>query len=653
MQKDDTPSVLQDIASQIPKEFALIEFLGEGGHGIVIKALQQTLQQTVALKIIKADRSDETNKRIARMQNEAKILAKLKHKNIVQVLQLGSCHDGTPFLVCEFLDGITLEQLLKTTPQPSPRVIVEIFTQILDALSCAHENGLLHRDIKPSNIMLIKDGETDTTHVKVLDFGIARDFETIDSMPIGLTRTIQISGSAPYMSPEQCKGQRIDQRSDLYSVACVLYECLSGQPPFTGETAMHTRYLQINQEAEIPKADKYAHTSSRAAVYRLVLDALSKDPQQRPRSADEFKARLLNALPHARNRLFWTPRKDWKNRKPFFLAASVICLIAATFTAFQQLHKQTEDVQKPISKKHHGEKIVSVSREVPLKGLVSRFTSFRYDGSPEQMKTGLELREDFVDLIKSLRPRLDSNAMYYTALRAKADLELRLHYLDKSFDSWNELLKYCRTPNNEISIEAIECYWMMSSIAFNKNDYSKAKQLALEGIAIQNNAGPNGPPLIDIPPLYEMRPQSCTAECYAVLADIAQAQNKFADELTLREKAELARLAKQRIDVNPKYYINFLNAALKAKGKEEAYALANKRYQDYCKQADEGPSEGELANSFSELGLWYFKNTYLREAANCYALAKKIYSGVEPDDRQDEKLLLERRYADLRSQQKK
>lgn len=647
--QENTSPVFADIASQLPKEYALIEFLGEGGHGIVIKALHKTLQQAVALKIIKADRSDETAKHIARMQNEARILAKLQHKNIVRVLQMGACLDGTPFLVCEFLDGITLEQYLKKHQHLSPRMIHDVFTQVLEALSCAHENSLLHRDIKPSNIMLLRDLETDTLEVKLLDFGIARDFETIDSLPLGLTRTIQISGSAPYMSPEQCKGEKIDQRSDLYSVACVLYECLSGQPPFSGETPMHTRYLQINEVATLPPDEKFAQTSSRAAVYKLVLEGLSKQREIRPQSAEEFKSRLHSAMPNARNKVSWTPRRNWKDKKVFsaILLLAVVVAVAFYFSKNWHQSRSSEIISRKEAGSGRTKTVPTLSKELKLKNLGDRFFVYRYAGTPDSMKAGLTLREDLIAFTKLLRPTYADLPMHYSALRQKALLETYMNFFDESKQTWAELLNYCKTPNNEISLEAIECYWRMAAIALLKNDYLAAEQLALKGIAIQKSAGQAGLSPIDIPALYEMRNQICTAECYTVLADVDNIRKDFSSEFHHRESAELARLEKERIDIQPEYYIKLLAAASKAKGIREAYRLANIRYQEYNKQAEDGPTEGELANSLSELGKWYFDHNYLAEAANCYSRAKKIFSTVEATDREAQRAILDQRLAEL------
>lgn len=649
MAAENTHSVLRDIASQLPNEYAVIEFVGEGGHGIVLKALHKTLQQNVALKIIKADRSDETNKRIERIQNEAKILAKLQHKNIVRVLQLGKCLDETPFLVCEFLEGITLAQYLKKSPQPSPRMILDVFTQILDALSCAHDNGLLHRDIKPSNIMLVKDPETETYEVKLLDFGIARNFEEVDSQPMGLTRTIQISGSAPYMSPEQCKGERIGPSSDIYSVACVLFECLAGHPPFAGETPIHTRFLQINEDPEIPINDKFAQTSSRAALYRLTLQGLSKSPQNRPPTALEFKSALMNALPNAQNRTSWTLKKRWPNKK---LAISLSLLAAIStvffFVAWKQsnTHKISTPPESVLSKSNKPQvRAVTIGKEGRMKDLVDRFMSYTYEPTPESTKIGLQIREELIDLIKTIRK--SDIALNYTARREKAMLEFDMGFYSEARKSLIDLLNYCKTPNNETSVEAIECYMKQAEIAMALGEFSEAENCALKGVALQNGAPDGVLSPIDIPAFYELRDQNRTAECYSILADIAHLRKDYVGELPFREKAEEARRKKERIDIHPEYNIKLLNAALQANGMKDALGRASTLYNDYRKQFEAGPAEGELATSFSELGLWYFKQGFLREAQKCYGQAKEVFALVEPSDHEGPREQLKKRLAEL------
>lgn len=623
VQSDDTPKVIRDMATQLPAEFALIEYLGEGGHGLVLKALHKTMHQNVALKIIKTDNSEETSRRVQRMQNEAKVLARLNHKNIVKVFQMSACKDGTPFLICEFVEGITLAQLLNKNKQLSPKMIVQIFTQILDALSCAHDNGLLHRDIKPSNIMIIKDKETGSTEVKLLDFGIARDFEQLQSDTIGLTRTIQISGSAPYMSPEQCRGGRLDQRSDLYSVACVLYECLAGYPPFTGETPMHTRYQHIHDEAPRPKDDRYATTVGRKAIFDLVMDGLSKDPNIRPVSADAFKLRLLEALPLAEKREFWTPRRAVFSKR-LILAGSI--LIVASTIALLVVAKQNKDNAKHYSIHQEtysaGHSLIG-SKESQMKNLNTDFNKFEHIKTFASSYEGMTLIKRLDSFNKSLRPGMVDQFLHYCSLRMKGLLEYKLGFFEEANSTWQEVLHYCRLQNGKPSAEAIEAYMYLARIDYSLLRLSNAKQYAERGLQVaKENAGSSGNAIfMDIPKLYLSRAPVQISECYQVLADIALANGDRASELTFRQAAEEERLKKELVFTNSQLLLNWANSVKKTKGTEASQKIIKNRATELISIMDEEINwrhwEG-LARSLEELGDWLAQNGCSSDAIDCY-----------------------------------
>ena len=272
--------------AQLPADFTIIEKIGEGGHGEVYKALFKMLDRVVAVKIIKSDGSDDMHKQIERIQREAKVLAKLNHLNIVKIFQVGICTDGKPFLVCEYLEGKTLDKILAETKILSKDRILSIFPQILNALQYAHDSKLIHRDIKPSNIMLIEDTETNTITAKLLDFGIAREIELASETSPGLTQTSLLSGTPVYMSPEQCQGKRLDWRSDLYSVACILFECIYGTVPFTGEGSLAVQYKQIHED---PARISHLVHESNSKLKDFFIQSLAKAPEKRPQSADSFK----------------------------------------------------------------------------------------------------------------------------------------------------------------------------------------------------------------------------------------------------------------------------------------------------------------------------------------------------------------------------
>ncbi len=471
--QENVPPVIQEIAAQLPSEYSVVEFLGEGAHGIVLKARHKTLQHFVALKIIKTDGSSDMQKQILRMQNEAKVLARLSHQNIVQIYQMGACSDGTPFLVCEYIEGVTLAQILATEETLSPRKVLEIFTQILDALDCAHLNGLLHRDLKPGNVMIIVDQETGSLHVKLLDFGIARELSSGEAK-LNLTRTIQLSGSAPYMSPEQCRGGKLDARSDLYSVACMLYECLCGTPPFVGETPMHTRYLQIHQQATLPSAGKFENTGSRAAVFALTLQALAKDMDSRPESARLFKSSLIESLPGAAKRNAWTSKT---HKRGTFLATTLFLCIVAAGAYF--VHSKDVSMKISVASVKTKPSLRHQSPKQQLAQLILQKEKFVYTGYADCNEKALRLRHDILETLKKISPK--ERGILYMGYRTVASIETRLGLQDNEA-TWKKALSFCKLSNGEYTVEASDCYDNLSEIYLGRREYDKAQSMIGTGI---------------------------------------------------------------------------------------------------------------------------------------------------------------------------
>jgi serine/threonine-protein kinase len=276
MPRTGTTHVLAD-------RYELGPVLGQGGMARVHQGLDRQLGRRVAIKVL-APPFDRDGEFVERFQREARAAAGLSHPNIVAVFDSGS-DDGTHFIVTELVEGETLaDRLGRDGPMP-PAEAVAVAVDIARALAAAHARGLIHRDIKPGNVMLLPDGR-----VKVVDFGIARAAGS-DT----LTHTGVVLGSTAYLSPEQAGGQPVDERADLYSLGCVLYEMLTGQVPFSAETPIATMYRHVNEDAAPP--------STIAPVERelenVVLRCLEKDPKRRFASAAELEAALL-AVPLAR-----------------------------------------------------------------------------------------------------------------------------------------------------------------------------------------------------------------------------------------------------------------------------------------------------------------------------------------------------------------
>ena len=229
--------------------FGLLQKIGEGGMGVVYKARDTRLERVVAIKLLPESRATDAERR-SRFIHEAKAASALNHPNIVAIHEVGE-QDGRTFMVMEFVDGKQLNELI---PRKGMRLTeaLRVAVQVADALTAAHAVGIVHRDLKPGNIMVDAQGR-----VKVLDFGLAKvaapavaltaDEETRTAT---LTEEGAIVGSVPYMSPEQAEGRPVDARSDIFSFGAVLYEMVTGQRAFRGETRVSTLVAVVEKEPQ-------------------------------------------------------------------------------------------------------------------------------------------------------------------------------------------------------------------------------------------------------------------------------------------------------------------------------------------------------------------------------------------------------------------
>jgi eukaryotic-like serine/threonine-protein kinase len=248
--------------------------IGSGGMAEVFRAFDTTLDRPVAVKILAPQYATDPGF-VDRFRREAQAAARLNHPNVVGVYDSGS-DDGTHYIVMEYIEGRTLADFLAKGGRLEPTKAVEITMHIADALEAAHAQGVIHRDIKTGNVMVTRSGV-----VKVMDFGIARIAEGADNV----TQTAAVLGTASYLSPEQAQGRPVDARSDLYSLGVVLYEMLTGEPPFTGDTAMAVAYRHVH---ETPPPPSSKNMDVPAALDAVVMRALAKNPANRYATAREF-----------------------------------------------------------------------------------------------------------------------------------------------------------------------------------------------------------------------------------------------------------------------------------------------------------------------------------------------------------------------------
>ncbi|MDT5317015.1 MAG: eukaryotic-like serine/threonine-protein kinase [Mycobacterium sp.] len=284
------------IPAHLSDRYELGEILGFGGMSEVHFGRDVRLRRDVAVKVLRADLARDPSFYL-RFRREAQNAAALNHPAIVAVYDTGEAETATgplPYIVMEYVDGVTLRDLIRDDGPMEPGYAIEVIADACQALNFSHQHGIIHRDVKPANVMISTAGA-----VKVMDFGIAR---TLSDTTGGnrLTATATVIGTAAYLSPEQASGEPVDARSDIYSLGCVLYEIITGQPPFVGDSPVAVAYQHVRKDPEPPSQLRDGISPELDAV---VLKALTKNPENRYQSAAEMRADLIRVrggeAPHA------------------------------------------------------------------------------------------------------------------------------------------------------------------------------------------------------------------------------------------------------------------------------------------------------------------------------------------------------------------
>ncbi|PZM82458.1 MAG: hypothetical protein DKT66_10670 [Candidatus Melainabacteria bacterium] len=284
---DSVMNVVDKLEGQIlDGKYKIVEYIGSGGMSTVYKARHIVLDKILALKLLQPHLLGNA-RFVQRFQREAQAMARMQHPNLLTVHECGFL-EGVPFLLLDFIDGKSLDVIIAERSRLSVGQMIAIIMQVSDGLINAHDNGVVHRDIKPANIMIsenIKGREL----VKVVDFGLAKMLESEQSViQQKISREGNSAGSPMYMSPEQCVGDPADARTDIYALGCVMYECLTGNPPLFGASVLETFNKVMNEKpqpvssvVEIPQE-----------LDALILKCLEKKPSDRPASVLEFRAAL-------------------------------------------------------------------------------------------------------------------------------------------------------------------------------------------------------------------------------------------------------------------------------------------------------------------------------------------------------------------------
>ena len=271
----------------LSNRYELGETLGYGGMSEVHKGRDVRLGRDVAIKVLRADLArDKTFQE--RFRREAQNSAALNHPAIVAVYDTGETqteYGPLPYIVMEYVDGRTLRDMVKTQGPLSGKRAMEVMADVSAALDFSHRHGIVHRDVKPANVMITRSGA-----VKVMDFGIAR---AVHDGQAAVTQTAAVIGTAQYLSPEQARGEAVDGRSDVYASGCVLFELLTGEPPFTGDSPVAVAYQHVRED---PKPPSSLNPNVTPALDAIVLKAMAKGPANRYQSAAEMRADLVRVL---------------------------------------------------------------------------------------------------------------------------------------------------------------------------------------------------------------------------------------------------------------------------------------------------------------------------------------------------------------------
>lgn len=264
--------------------------LGLGGMSVVYKAKHKLMDRTVAIKMLHNVLKQDVTA-LERFKLEAQACSLLSHQNVITVYDFGVTPDGEPFFVMDCLEGESLKDLIERKGRIAYDRALSIFKQICEGLEAAHKRGIVHRDLKPANVIVTKQDDG-SEHVRLVDFGIAKMLKQDGRQQQQLTKTGEVFGSPIYMSPEQCLGKEIDARSDIYALGCLMYETLSGEPPFLGAGFLETMNMHVGDKAK-PLTEVVPDANLPVELVEVINRCMEKDPDLRFQNVGEVRDTLV------------------------------------------------------------------------------------------------------------------------------------------------------------------------------------------------------------------------------------------------------------------------------------------------------------------------------------------------------------------------
>lgn len=513
----NVPSALEP-GQTFGENFLIKDLLGKGGMASVYRAHDRLLERDTALKLLDPTLAADPSSR-ERFRVEAKTTTRLNHPNIAKLYSYGE-EDGQLYMAMELIEGSSLAELLQERKQIDSETFQAIFTGVIEALSYAHREGVIHRDLKPSNIMLTADDDG-KPQPKIVDFGLAKMISRTDQANT-LTVKGSLVGSPLYMSPEQCKGIELDARSDIYSLACVMYECLAGKPPFSGESAYETMYEHVTRS--VPQFDELSGPIRvPRAVALVIIKALSKERDNRQQSVDQLRQELEAAFDDKR-----VYSKHHRKRKRGPAAAWVACIAIpfaiAGYTALSLNSTRNNSIPPTGSTDKPARSLATGARSCYNQAMTLLRESAVLPQAPDRSARQSEAHLRAIEYLLKASDACEKAGNNDTQLLF--EIEMQLGYMDQEDSKWDSSIKHLNKALKLFPSKDSPGYWnqLQASTALAQS-YKAMKQhpKALETFtgAISHYEAHAGPVELLSDSYYEL------ANCYLTVKDQKKALQTF------------------------------------------------------------------------------------------------------------------------------